>query len=100
MFFKSKQKFRVLIEAENLLMDIHGIQRFGFYTTRYVEAADADEASEHAIHLAQNELFSTGAILNEHGDPPVFSISEISRIDTFRGLNAPGKGFSFHPMGS
>lgn len=74
MFFRAMQKFRVLVEGENLLMEVQGVQRLGLYTTRYVEAADAEEASQCAIDLAKNELVSTGALLNEHGDPPIFVV--------------------------
>jgi len=100
MFFRFLNKYSVLVEGENLLMDFQGVQRFGFFTTRYVKAADVEGASQRAIDLAREELLSTGSLLNERGDDPIFSISEILQIDTFNGVNAPGKGFTFYAMES
>jgi hypothetical protein len=100
MLFGFLNRYSVLVEGENLLMDFEGVQRFGFFTTRYVKAADVKGASQSAVNLAREELLSTGSLLNEPGDDPIFSVSEIHRIDTFNGVNAPGKGFTFYPMGS
>lgn len=98
MFFRFLNKYRVLVEGENLLLDFAGVQRFGFFTTRYVKAANAEDASQRAIDLARTELLSTESLLNERGDDPVFSISEIRQVTTFKGVNAPGGGFTFYSM--
>jgi hypothetical protein len=100
MFFKFLNKYSVLVEGENLLMDLQGVQRYGFFTTRYVKAADGEAASQYAVDLAREELLSSGLLLNERGDNPIFSVSEILQIGTFNGVNAPGKGFTFYPMDS
>lgn len=100
MFFRCLNKYSVLVEGQNLLMDLQGVQRFGFFTTRYVKAADVKAASERAVDLAREELLSTGSLLNERGDDPVFSVSEIRQINTFNSVNVPGKGFTFFPMDS
>jgi hypothetical protein len=100
MFFRFLNKYSVLIEGENLLMAPQGAQRFGFFTTRYVKAADAEGASLRAVDLARKELLSTGLLFNKRGDDPVFTISEVLQIDTFKDIDVPGKGFTFYPMGS
>ena len=92
------KKFRVLIEGNNVLMNQQGIQRFGFFATRYVKAKDSETASQQAIASAKKELFSTESLLNETGDPPVFEVSEVSPIETFKGLNSSGEGFTFYRM--
>jgi hypothetical protein len=97
MFFKKKIKFRVLLEGANLLMEMQGIERLGYFTTRYVEAEDGDEAAAQALDLVRNELHSTGSLLNEIDDPPLVSVSEITQIASFRGIRVPGKGFTFFP---
>ncbi|NVD73359.1 hypothetical protein HUX88_22880 [Duganella sp. BJB1802] len=97
MFFKRKKKYRVLVEGTNLLMEMQGIERLGYFTTRYVEAMDPDEASEYALDLVRNELNSTGALLNNVNDPPVAIVSEIEQIGSFRGIDVPGMGFTFFP---
>jgi hypothetical protein len=100
MFLKFLTKYSVLIEGENLFMDLQGVQRFGFFTTRYVEAADVESASKRAIALVGKELLAQGCLLNEHGDNPAYTVGEILQIDSFNGVNVPGKGFTFYPMGS
>jgi hypothetical protein len=90
----------VLIEGENLLMDLQGVQRFGFFTTRYVKAADVEGASQRAVDLAREELVSAGLLFNERGDNPIYTVSEILQINTFNGASVPGNGFTFYPMGS
>jgi hypothetical protein len=97
MFFKRKKKFRVMLEGGNLLMEMQGIERLGYFTTRYVEAEDGDGAAEHALDLVRNELNSTGNLLNEIDDPPVVSVSEITQLMSFKGIRVPGKGFTFFP---
>lgn len=99
MFLKFSRKYSVVIEGENLLMDLQGVQRFGFFTTRYVAAADIERASQGAIDLAREELLAQRCLLNEHGDNPIIKVSQILQIDSFSGLNVPGKGFTFYPMG-
>ena len=100
MVFRLLNKYSVLIEGRNLLMDLQGVQRFGFFTTRYVKAANLEGASQHAVDLAREELRLAGMILNEPGDNPIFTVSEALRIDTFNGVDVPGTGFTFYPMGS
>ncbi len=100
MFFRILNKYSVLVEGENLLIDVQGVQRVGFFTTRYVKAANEKGASQRAVDLAREELRSTGSLLNERGDEPIFSVNEIVQIETFSGVDAPGKGFTFYPMGS
>lgn len=97
MFGKRKKKYRVLIEGSNLLMDVKGVRRLGYFTTRYVEGLDCEEAVECALDLVQNELSSTGALLNAIGDPPGIATSEVVQIDSFKGVGVPGKGFTFFP---
>jgi hypothetical protein len=97
MFSRLKKKFRVLLEGGNLLMDIHGRERLGYFTTRYVEGRDSEEAAEHALDLVRNELNSTGSLLNGADDPPVVKVSEIAQVTSFKGVLVPGRGFTFFP---
>jgi hypothetical protein len=95
MFSRKKKKFRILIEGKNLLIDVRGVEKLGYFTTRYVEAFDVDEACECALDLVRNELNSTGALLNDINDLPLAVISGVAQIASFRGIDVPGRGFSF-----
>ena len=90
----------MLIEGENLLMDLQGVQRLGFFTTRYVAAEDMDDASDRAIALVEQELLEQGCLLNEQGDSPSYTVSEVRQINSFKGISVPGKGFTLYPMNS
>jgi hypothetical protein len=94
---RKKLKFRVVIEAGNLLMDVDGVRRMGYFTTRFVDGFDSGEAAESALNLARNELNSYGVLLNELNDPPVLGISEVTQLNSFKGLKVPGRGFTFFP---
>lgn len=100
MFLKFLRKYSVLIEGENLLMGIQDVQRFGFFTTRYVVAADVKSASQRAIDLAREELLAEGCLMNGLGDNPTFTVGDILQVDSFNGFHVPGKGFTLYPMGS
>lgn len=95
--FSSKKKFRVLIEGENLLIAMMGIEKLGYFTTRYVEGVDVDEACEYALDSVRNELHSMGGLLNDLNDPPRVVISEVAQISSFKGIDVPGRGFTFFP---
>lgn len=97
MFPRLKKKYRVLVEGENLLIQIQWMQRFGCFTTRFVEAEAADEAAKRALALVWEELDSTGTLLNEADDPPVIKVAEIERIRSFKDTLVPGRGFTFFP---
>jgi hypothetical protein len=97
MFSKKKKKFRILIEGANLLMDMKGLEKLGYFTTRYVEGFNVDEACECALDLVRNELNSAGALLNDVYGPPVVVSSDAAEICSFRGINVPGRGFTFFP---
>lgn len=81
-------------------MDLQGGKLFGCFTTRYVTAPDKKMASKRAIDLARKELLLDGWILDTLGDTPTFTVGEISQVNLFNILRAPGKGFTFYPMGS
>lgn len=100
MLFRRLNRYSVLIEGENLLMELQGVQRFGFFTARHVKAADVEDASQRAINAVQEELLSAGLLWNERDDHPIFTVSEIRQIKSFDGTSIPGKGFTFYPMGS
>lgn len=100
MFLKFLRKYSVAIEGENLSMDSQGNKLFGCFTTRYVTAPDVGAASKRAIDLAQKELVADGWRLAALGDRPTFTVGEIRQVALFNIFRAPGKGFTFYPMGS
>jgi hypothetical protein len=85
------------MEGGNLWMEGPGAERFGYFTTRYVEGRSKQEAAECALKLVQNELGSAVVLLNGPDDPPNISVDEIEQVSSFEGELVPGKGFTFFP---
>ena len=91
------RKYKVFLEGANLLMEIQGVRRFGFFATRYVEGNDVDAAANCALALIRAELAATGAILNNEDDPPTAKITGMEKIGFFERPDALAKGFTFFP---
>ena len=92
----SSRKFKVFLEGRNVLADLGGERRrYGFYTTRFVEALREAEAS----HLAQRSVVEEFAaiIQNEPADPPTITVEEVTELASFDGLPVPGTGASWFP---
>lgn len=78
------KKFRVLVRGENFLLASEGaVKRFGFYTTRFVEALDKDEAERRAVESLRQEDRLRGGVLNDPSDPPMLFAEEIDEISSF-----------------
>jgi hypothetical protein len=64
-----------------------GLTKHGFYTTRFVEASNPDEAELKAVESLRqwNEIKSL--LENEKNDPPMLYADEILELETFEGVN-------------
>jgi len=73
--------FRVQLKGLNFWLKMDGkTRRVGFYTTRFVDAVDEDQAETKSVHLLSDDRRLHGA-LNEPGDPPEIIIEEIDEVD-------------------
>ena len=92
------KKYKVLVRGDNFWLNLEGEnQKLGFYTTRFVEAQNEDEAEEKAIALLRNDPKLRSGVLNEQSDSPVMFAEEIVELNSFDGLKIPGTGFIFYP---
>lgn len=88
-------KYSILIAGSNVFIKMDGdIGRYGFYTTRYVEAINDEEAIAMAMSLIKDELETIS--LNDPDDPPILQTEEIDLLDSFEGIKTPGTGFSLY----
>ena len=72
--------YRVQLKGLNFWLKIDDKpKRVGFFTTRFVEAPDEDEAELKAVKLLGDDPKLHGA-LNERGDPPEIVIEEIDQV--------------------
>ena len=48
--------YRVMIRGENFFLDLNeGVKRYGFYTPRFVEAHDPEDAERQAVERIRND---------------------------------------------
>lgn len=71
-------------------------ERLGFFTTRCVEAVNADAAGELALKLVADELRERKIIQNPASNPPTLTIAEVRNLAPSE-LTPSTKGFSFFP---
>ncbi len=91
--------FRCFIRGDNFPGKLIGRkQPAGFYTTRFVDAASAEEAEMLVVELLRNDPDLDVAPKHRTQDAKVYfeSIDEVP-VDTER---KPNKGFTFFPMGT
>jgi hypothetical protein len=92
----------VLIEGTNLYFEVRRFwlwrrpRRHGFYTTRYVVAEDMRNAVEGAIALVRSELHEREVGLTPPDDV-MLAIDKVTELESFEGVNPPGRGFVFYP---
>ena len=92
----SLRKYKVLVEGANFLVSFDSeTAKYGFFTTRFVEAEDSEEAENQAVELLRQELATV--VENDHSDSPVMFVDEIEEIDSFEGVNMPGSGVVWFP---
>jgi hypothetical protein len=93
--------YRVFVEGTNILMrheDQREPQRFGFYVTRFVDAADSERAAEQALALVRNEPKLIMTALNSPYDPPAFRVEEVECLSPDEDAPSTPPGFAFFPV--
>jgi hypothetical protein len=72
--------FRVQLKGQNFWLKLEDkARRLGFFTTRFVEAPDEDQAGRKAVEILSNDPKLHG-VLNERKDPPEILIEEIAQV--------------------
>tara|TARA_B100000745_G_C19880529_1_gene293956 strand:+ start:210 stop:524 length:315 start_codon:yes stop_codon:yes gene_type:complete len=90
------KKYKILFLGQNYLLDnMKKLQKYGFYTYRYIEANSADEAISIAMKSIKEKIKKS--IKNDNSDPPKLTVDEMEIVDSFGDLEKSGTGFSFYP---
>ena len=73
--------YRAFVRGENFFLEVDGkVQRFGFYTNRFVEAADPREAENTAVARIRSHDRLRSGVCNLSEDPPMIYVDEIAEI--------------------
>lgn len=88
--------WRVKLNGQNFWLRMNGTpKRLGFFTTRYVEASNAQEAELLAVQLIRDDP-ELRPVINEHSDPPKVFAEEIVQV-AVPSHNRPNTGYTFYP---
>ena len=94
-------KYRVYLEGKNFLLSFNGKpEKHGFFTTRFVEANNPEEAENISIGLIRSDTDFKTAVLNKQDDPPMIYLKEIVKLIDFGDIEPPGSGYTFYPESS
>jgi hypothetical protein len=87
------KKYRVLINGRNFILDMEGDTRpAGFYTTRFVEAANPEDAELAAVDAVRQDEDLRARVRNPPDDPPMLYAEEIEEV----GALVEARGFTFY----
>ncbi len=91
------KKYNVMLEGRNFLLDIDSsVKKYGFFTTRYVEAENPEQAEMIAVQLIREDQKLKTATKNE-GSKPMIYLYSITELESFEGVRLPGTGYTFFP---
>jgi hypothetical protein len=91
-------KFHVFLNGTNFWLKFGGKPgRFGFYTTRFIQADSAEQAELLAVELIREDEALRNNLLNDASDPPKITLERIEEVDSFGDHKPPGAGYAFYP---
>ena len=91
------KKYIVRLEGRNyLLADKGGARRFGFATTRNVEATSPEAAEKTAVEKIRADEELNASVLNDASDPPHVTATHHVEVDSFDPDRIPEFGYIFY----
>ena len=80
-----------------MLREIDGIrQRYGFYTTVFVEAFTPADAESRAMDVLREDAHLRDVALNAQDDPWTLAADEVHEIESFDGVRLPRQGLALY----
>ena len=90
------KKYKVTVEGVNFLIRVDSeTTKHGFFTARFVEAWDEDEAENKVVEMLRVEL--KRLVQNEKSDSPMMFVEEVEELESFDEFKVPGTGFAWYP---
>jgi len=92
------KKYKVMLNGRNFQIASDGvIHRYGFFTTRCVEANNPRDAELLAVDIVKNDALLRTTVKNKPENPPMIHLDELIEVTDFEDALVPGKGYSFYP---
>lgn len=91
-------QYKVFVEGRNFLIaGTDGEAKRGFFTTRFVEAADVEDAEGAAVEQLRARQDLHDLTRNRPDDPPRLFVLEIEELHSFDGLMSSDQGLVWYP---
>lgn len=75
------KQYSVYINGRNFLVRFSGeAKKLGFYTTRFVQAEDAQAAEDAAVQMLRGQRSLREVVLNDRSDPPTMHVEQITEL--------------------
>jgi hypothetical protein len=93
------RKFRVLLQGSNFLIPVagNGLLKHGFYTNRFVEAADEEAAELAAVGQLRAKQSLREIVRNQPDDPPRIQLNEVAELASLENLPSLDQGLAWYP---
>lgn len=89
--------FRVLIHGQNFIIEVDGETKpMGFFTTRFVEATDHDQAEELAVQMLRDLESLRSLVKNPEDDRPEMVIEETEELKSLEGISEREPGLAWY----
>jgi hypothetical protein len=88
--------YRVRLNGQNFLLNLQGkVKKYGFYTTRDVEAESFEEAELKAVDLVKEDDAIKNSAVNEKDNSPMIYLEEIRILESGE-EQLKNSGYSFY----
>jgi hypothetical protein len=90
-------RYQVEINGQNVLLEVDGrVAKYGFFTTRFVEAVDRSAAENAAVGMIRETERLRDLVRNTSGDPPIMDVTQIVELESFDGIKNREPGFVWY----
>ena len=90
-------KYQVEINGQNFLLDVESrVGKHGFFTARFVEAANPAAAENAAVRTIRETPRLRKLVRNTSDDPPIMEVTQIVELESFDGIENREPGFVWY----
>lgn len=90
-------RYRVTINGRNFLIELEGrFARYGFHTSRFVEASDRAAAENAAVRMIRETQRLRDLVRNPPDDPPFMDVTSIDEIESLPPTEEREPGFLWY----
>jgi hypothetical protein len=90
-------RYKVEINGANFLIDMNGrTAKHGFFTDRFVQAADPAATENAAVQIIRETQRIRDLVQNAPDDPPIMDVTSVIELASFDGIENLEPGFVWY----